>query len=75
VHEPDLLEKRFSSTSTDYNDDDEDEEEDQNCVSPQSDRVTSRTGHVARKLNLGLIHCNKNYMKVWAAEYMEMKHL
>ncbi|CAK9205542.1 unnamed protein product [Sphagnum jensenii] len=61
VEEPDLLEKGFSSTSTEDNDDDDDEDQDQTCVSPQSNRVTSRTGHaVARKLKFGASSLQQN---------------
>ncbi|CAK9205482.1 unnamed protein product [Sphagnum troendelagicum] len=63
VKEPDLLEKGFSSTSTEDNDDDDDDDEDQDqsCVSPQSNRVTSRTGHaVARKLKFGASSLQQN---------------
>ncbi|CAM6039142.1 unnamed protein product [Sphagnum compactum] len=61
VEEPDLLEKGFSSTSTEDNDDDDDEDQDQSCVSPQSNRVTSRTGRaVARKLKFGASSLQQN---------------
>jgi hypothetical protein len=61
VEEPNLLEKGFSSTSTEDNDDDDDEDEDQSCVSPQSNHVTSRTGHaVARKLKFGASSLQQN---------------
>ncbi|KAH8939006.1 hypothetical protein BDL97_15G014300 [Sphagnum fallax] len=61
VEEPDLLEKGFSSTSTEDNDDDDDEDQDQSCVSPQSNCVTSRTGHaVARKLKFGASSLQQN---------------
>ncbi len=61
VEEPDLLEKGFSSTSTEDNDDDDDDDEDQSCVSPQSNRVTSRIGHaVARKLKFGASSLQQN---------------
>jgi len=60
VEEPDLLEKGFSSTSTEDNDDD-DQDQDQSCVSPQSNCVTSRTGHaVARKLKFGASSLQQN---------------
>jgi hypothetical protein len=42
-------------------DDDDNEDQDQSCVSPQSNRVTSRTGHaVARKLKFGASSLQQN---------------